>query len=150
MHPHSHVHMIQGIVLRKSGPNCQVKFSEHQACHNWRFQCKTRERLLVLKRRGVRRHGIGRVNDNGLLLCSKYAEHHLYTTNTYFGMVDKYKTKWMHPLSKYWHMIDFIIICQCDIRDVWVTHAMRNVECWTGPRLVRTMLNLHILLPHTY
>lgn len=43
------------------------------------------------------RHGVGNVNDNGLLLLSKCAEHGLCITNTLFRMADKYKATWMHP-----------------------------------------------------
>ena len=91
------------------------------------------------------RHGIGKVNDNGLPLLSKCAEHSLCITNTLFRMADKYK---MHPRSKQWHMIDFIIVRQRDTRDVRVSRVMRGAECWTDHRLVRAILTLHIPPPH--
>ena len=94
------------------------------------------------------RHGVGKVNDNGLLLLSKCAEHSLCITNTLFRLANKYEATWMHPRSKHWHMIDFIIVRQCDIRDVRVTCAMRGAECWTDHRLVRAVLTLHIAPPH--
>lgn len=90
------------------------------------------------------RHGVGKVNDNGMRLLSKCAEYGLCITNTLFRMADKYKTTWMHPRSKQWHMIDFIITRQRDIRDVRVSRVMRGAECWTDHRLVRAILTLHI------
>ena len=94
------------------------------------------------------RHGVGKINDNSLLLLSKCVEHSLCITNTLFRMADKYKTTWMHPRSKHWHLIDFIIVRQQDIRDMRVTHAMRGAECSTDHRLVRSVLTLHIAPPH--
>ena len=80
------------------------------------------------------RHGVGKTNDNGLHPLSKCAEHSLCITNTWFRMADKYKTTWIYPRSKHWHLIDFIIVRQ---RDVRVTRAMRGTECWTDHRLVK-------------
>ena len=93
------------------------------------------------------RYGVGKTNDKGLFLLSKCAEHSPCITNTLFRMVDKYKTTWMHPRSKHWHLTDVIIFRQRDIRDVRVTRAMRGAECWTDHRLVRAVLTLHIAPP---
>lgn len=49
----------------------------------------------------------------------------------------------MHPRSKHWHMIDFIIVHQRDVRDVHVTCVMRVTECWDDYRLVRVILTLN-------
>ena len=58
------------------------------------------------------KHGICKTNENCLLLLSKCAEDNLCITNSLFSMVYKYKTTWMHPRSKHWHMIDFVIVHQ--------------------------------------
>ncbi|KAK4323900.1 hypothetical protein Pmani_005428 [Petrolisthes manimaculis] len=52
----------------------------------------------------------------------------------------------MHPRSKQWHLIDYVIVRKRDTRDVTITKAMRGAECWTDHRLVRTLLNLRVAL----
>ena len=65
-------------------------------------------------------------------------------SNTIFCQADKYKTTWMHPRSKQWHMIDFVTITWKDIQDVQITNIMWGAECWTDYRLVRSILKLCI------
>lgn len=93
------------------------------------------------------KHGTGKMNGNGLLLLSKCAEYELLLTNTTFRQADKFKTTWMHPRSKQWHLIDYVITRQRDSKDVLITRAMRGADCWTDHRLVRAKLNLCIV-PH--
>ena len=38
-------------------------------------------------------------------------------------MANKYKTSWMHPRSKQWHLINYVIVRRRDIRDVRITRA---------------------------
>ena len=53
----------------------------------------------------------------------------------------------MHPRSKQWHIIDFVITCQKDSKDGLTTRAMRGADCWTDHHLVRAKLNICII-PH--
>ena len=92
----------------------------------------------------LRPHGTGKLNSNGLMLLSICAENDLTITNTLFRQADKYKTAWMHPRSKQWHLIDYAICRRRDIRGVKITRAMRGAECWTDHRLIRFILSLHI------
>ena len=89
-------------------------------------------------------HGVGQVNSNGMRLLTLCAEHDLTLTNTLFQQKDKYKTLWMHPRSKHWHLIDYIIVRHSDIQDVHITRAMRGAECWTDHRMI--VAKLHILV----
>ena len=53
----------------------------------------------------------------------------------------------MHPRSKQWHLIDFVITRQSDLKDVTITRSMRGADGGTDHRLVRTKLNLKIRPP---
>ena len=50
----------------------------------------------------------------------------------------------MHPQSKHWHLIDYIIVRQRDPRDVLHTKVMPSTECHTDHRLVRCRLKLQL------
>ena len=63
-----------------------------------------------------------------------------------FQLPVKLKTTWMHPRSRHWHLLDYMIVRRRDIQDVLITRVMRGAEVWTDHRLVRSTLRL-ILRP---
>ncbi|XP_056681327.1 uncharacterized protein LOC103092919 [Monodelphis domestica] len=93
------------------------------------------------------KHGMGKMNNNSLLLLRKCSEFELTITNTVFRMANKYKRTWIHPRSNQWHLIDHIIVHRRDIQDVKITRAMRGAECWTDHLLVRATLQM-LIVPH--
>ena len=50
----------------------------------------------------------------------------------------------MHPRSKHWHLIDYVIVRRTDRQNVRVTKTMCGADCWTDHRLVVSKLNLRI------
>ena len=85
------------------------------------------------------KHGVGRENSNGTRLLSLCAQHGLIISNTLFQQADRFKTTWMHPGSKRWHLIDYVITRQKDVKDVNHTRAMCG-SC-TSPGLTTDLLN---------
>ena len=55
------------------------------------------------------RHGVGNCNDNRRLLLEFCMEQQLVITNTIFQQKDSLETTWMHPRSKHWHLIDYVL-----------------------------------------
>ena len=90
------------------------------------------------------RHGVGNMNSNGLRLLALCTEHNLSLTNTFFRMREKYKTSWMHPRSRHWHLIDYIAVSRGDLSSVIKTRAMRGAECSTDHRLIVSDMRLSI------
>ena len=92
----------------------------------------------------IGRNGVGKSNSNGHLLLRTCAAHDLLITNTVFRLPNRNKTSWMHPRSKHWHLIDYVIVRQRDRHDVRVTKAMCGADCWTDHRLIISKLKLRV------
>ena len=89
----------------------------------------------------IGRNGVGKMNSNGLRLLTLCAELNLTITNTVFRMKNRYKTSWMHPRSKHWHLIDYVIVRRSDLKFVKKTSALRGAECSTDHRLIASVMS---------
>lgn len=91
------------------------------------------------------KEGVQNANSNGVLLLSKCVKHELVITNTLFRQSNRLKTSWMHPRSKCWHLIDYVIVRARDRKDVNITRAMTCAdECWTDHHLIRSKMNIQL------
>ncbi|VDL91075.1 unnamed protein product [Schistocephalus solidus] len=81
-------------------------------------------------------HGLGNCKDNGLLLLRTFAEHRLLLHNTFFRLSTREKDTWMHPRSRRWHLLDYVLVRRRDRQEVLVTKAIRDAAVWTSHHLV--------------
>ena len=56
-------------------------------------------------------------------------------------------TSWMHPRSKHWLLIDYVIVRRRGLNGVQITRVMRGAECSTDHRIIRSTLRLTIRPP---
>ena len=89
------------------------------------------------------RHGVSNCNDSGRLLLELCNEQQLAITNTIFQQKDRLKTTGMHPWSKHWHLIDYVLAHKRDFKDVIHTKVMPSAECYNDHCLVCCKPRLH-------
>ena len=95
----------------------------------------------------IGQHGLGQENDQGIILLELCARFGLTIANTIFSHPDIHKGTWMHPKSKRWHMIDYVIVRQNYKSDLTDARVRRSADCWTDHRLVCTRLKLRFHTP---
>ena len=78
------------------------------------------------------------MNFNCLRLLSICREFDLTATNTIFQQPNNRKTSWMHPRSKDWHMIDFVITKKRDSRDINITRSFHSTCYLSDHALLRS------------
>ena len=54
---------------------------------------------------------------------------------------NKYKTIWMHPGSKPWHLFDYMLVRRYDLQEVCKVWVLCHAECWTDHYLICARLN---------
>ncbi|VDM03310.1 unnamed protein product [Schistocephalus solidus] len=89
-------------------------------------------------------YGLGGFNDNGHLILRTCAVHRLLLTNTFIHLPTREKATWMHPRSRHWHLLDYVLVRRRDRQDVLVTKAIRDADGWTEHRLVISQMRLRL------
>ena len=125
-----HVHIISAYAPTMTNPD-DVKARFYEDLHSVITSVPKTDKLILLGDLNARvgcdhkswngiigKHGVGQCNSNGLLLLQLCAEHELLVTNTVFRLPTRNRTSWMHPRSKHWHLIDYVIVRKKDRQDV--------------------------------
>ncbi|BHF59691.1 hypothetical protein SprV_0100265200 [Sparganum proliferum] len=89
-------------------------------------------------------HGFDGSNGNGLLLLRTFSEHRLILTYTYFRLPMREKARWMHPRSRHWHLLDYVLLRRQGQRSLMVTKTIPGAEEWTDHRLVISKMRTRI------
>ena len=135
----------------------EVKFKFYEELHSAFAAVPKADKLIILGGFNARvgfdnvswdgvigEYGVGHCNSNGLLLLQTCAEHELLIINTVFRLPTRNRTSWMHPRSKHWHLIDYVVVKKRDRQDVRVTKSMCGADCWTDHRLIVNKLNIRV------
>ncbi|VDM02984.1 unnamed protein product [Schistocephalus solidus] len=59
-------------------------------------------------------------------------------------LLTREKASWMHPRSRRWHLLDYVLVRRRDRQDVLVTKAIRDADGWTDHRLVISQMRLRL------
>ncbi|VDL88304.1 unnamed protein product [Schistocephalus solidus] len=89
-------------------------------------------------------HGLVSCNDNRHFLQRMCAEHRLLLTNTFFHLPTREKATWMHPWSRRWHLLDYVLVRRRDRKKALVTKAIRDADDWTDHRLIISHMRLRL------
>uniref|UniRef100_A0A183SZ38 Endo/exonuclease/phosphatase domain-containing protein n=1 Tax=Schistocephalus solidus TaxID=70667 RepID=A0A183SZ38_SCHSO len=89
-------------------------------------------------------HVLAGFNYNCLLLLRTCAEHRLIMTNTFFRLPKRQKATWVHPRSRHWHLLDYVLVRRRDKQDVLVTKAIPDADGWTDHCLVISKIRLRL------
>ena len=82
------------------------------------------------------KHGVGKMNTNGLMLLEFCTRFQLVITGTIFQLKNHLKTTWMHARSRHWHQLDHILVNSKARVFVKITKASLTADCFTDHRLL--------------
>ena len=88
-------------------------------------------------------HGLEERNEAGEEFLEFCASNQLTMINTWFKKKETHLSTWMHPATKKYHMIDFIVMCEGQRMFCKDVKVMRGANCWSDHRVVRAKLRIN-------
>ena len=96
----------------------------------------------------VGKHSTRKCNSISLLHLQTNTKHNLLITKNVSHLSIHYRISWMHPRSKHWHLIDYIIVRQRDKWDVRVTRTVCSASYRFDHRIIIYKLNIQSKTDH--
>lgn len=84
----------------------------------------------------IGKHGVGKMNSNGLMLLEFCTRYQLSVMGTMFQLKNCLKNTWQHPRSKHWHQIDHILANKNAKQYITVTKVNLTADCFTDHKLI--------------
>lgn len=82
------------------------------------------------------KHGVGRMNSNGLMLLNFCTENEFSVMGSMFQLPNALKVTWQHMRSKHWHQIDHVIANKPAKHSINVSKVNVNADCFTDHKLL--------------
>ena len=84
----------------------------------------------------IGKHGVGKMNSNGLMLLEFCTRLNLSIMGTMFQLKNRLKNTWQHPRSKHWHQLDHVLANSQARRFITVTKINPSADCFTDHKLL--------------
>ena len=84
----------------------------------------------------IGKHGVGKMNSNGLILLEFCTRFQLSIMGTRFQLKDSLKNTWQHLRSKHWHQLDHVPYKKAAKSYVTLTKVNRAANCFTDHKLL--------------
>ena len=84
----------------------------------------------------IGKHGVGKMNSNGLMLLEFCTRLQLSVMGTTFQLKDSLKNTWQHLRSKHWHQLDHVLANQAAKPFIKVTKVNQAADCFTDHKLL--------------
>ena len=94
-------------------------------------------------------HAMEKCNFNRELLLALCSEYGLVITNTVFMQREHHKVTWMHPRSRHWHLLNYVITQKKKNQNyVKDTKVMKGADCRTNHQMVRSRVAFSVRKVH--